>query len=256
VKQLIEILSGAISLIRFIIKKSINVNRSERHIRPGNPEGISEQRIGADQKISGDAKVDDHRIGSPDITEGLNMASNYLNIANLPRGIRNNNPGNIRKGNSWKGLIKPGADSAFDQFENVPYGVRALYYTLYTYMTKHGLLSIRGIISRWAPPIENQTDKYIQYVSARLNRSADATTPWTKSQLMDLARAIIDMEVSPAISRQYIKDSDLREGFNLLPSKIQDYFSGSLTPGGPAMAKINPILLLAAVALLFSKIKI
>lgn len=255
-KKWLRIISGAITLIKFIIKKQKSVNRSQRHIRPSDLAGIQEQRSGADQEISGDAKMDDHRIGPADITEGLNMANSYLNRASLPRGIRNNNPGNIRKGNTWRGLVVPGADNSFDQFENIAYGIRALYYTLYTYMTKHNLLSIREIISRWAPPIENKTENYILYVSTKLNRPADSKTGWSKSQFKELTRAIIDMEVGSHISRQYIKDSDLNEGFSLLPKKIQDYYSGSITPKGPAMAGINPILLIAAIGLLFSKVKI
>jgi len=80
-----------------------------------------------------------------------------------PRGIRNNNPGNIRWGDPWQGLrakVKRD-DPAFCQFANAAYGIRALARTLITYQDKHGLRTIRQIITRWAPPTENDTTEYI-----------------------------------------------------------------------------------------------
>lgn len=254
-KKWIRIISAAISAIDFIVKTTKRVYRSKRHIRSSDQEGSDKQRSGGDQKISGDAEMDDNCIGGINFDERL-MASNYLNRKDLPRGIRNNNPSNIRRGNAWKGLVKNGSDTAFDQFETVAYGVRALYYTLHTYMTKYNLLSIKQIIGRYAPPFENKTDKYIEYVSKYLNRSADSKVAWTKSQVKELARAIIDIEVGISASRKYITDQDLNEGFALLPKSIQDHFSGTISPASPAMAKVNPVLILAALALLFSKIKI
>lgn len=43
-----------------------------------------------------------------------------------------------------------------------------------TYYNKHGLKTIRGIISRWAPPSENHTENYINVVAKRAGYSADA----------------------------------------------------------------------------------
>jgi len=80
-----------------------------------------------------------------------------------PRGIRNHNPGNIRWGDPWQGL-RPKAerdDPAFCQFSNAAYGIRALARTLITYQDKYKLCTIREIITRWAPPTENNTQAYI-----------------------------------------------------------------------------------------------
>ena len=82
----------------------------------------------------------------------------------LPRGIRNNNPLNIRRTakDQWKGLRAHQTDSAFCQFERLEYGWRAAFYLLTrTYYHKYRLFTIRGIISRWAPPNENLTATYI-----------------------------------------------------------------------------------------------
>lgn len=80
-----------------------------------------------------------------------------------PRGIRNNNPGNIRLGNNWKGE-KPGEDTAFETFTSVEYGIRAIFKLIDTYISKYNLETIQGIISRFAPPHENATANYINAV--------------------------------------------------------------------------------------------
>ena len=41
------------------------------------------------------------------------------------RGIRNNNPLNIRKGNSWKGERPKQTDDQFEEFVSMEYGLRA-----------------------------------------------------------------------------------------------------------------------------------
>ena len=84
----------------------------------------------------------------------------------LPRGIRNNNPLNIRRSKDlWVGLRTQQTDSSFCQFESLEYGWRAAFYLLpRTYYHKYRLYTIRMIISKWAPPNENQTSKYIENV--------------------------------------------------------------------------------------------
>ena len=85
----------------------------------------------------------------------------------LPRGIRNNNPLNIRRGkDQWKGLRAQQQDAAFCQFETLEYGWRAAFHLLTrTYYHKYRLYTMRKIIGKWAPPGENQTEAYIRNVS-------------------------------------------------------------------------------------------
>ena len=77
----------------------------------------------------------------------------------LPRGIRNNNPLNIRRSkDQWQGLRAQQTDASFCQFETLEYGWRAAFYLLTrTYYHKYRLFTIRAIISKWAPPNENLT---------------------------------------------------------------------------------------------------
>ena len=82
----------------------------------------------------------------------------------LPLGIRNNNPLNIRRGRShWLGEAPqpPKGGAPFCKFESVEWGLRAAFVLLRTYRNKYKAVCIRDIITRWAPPSENDTEKYI-----------------------------------------------------------------------------------------------
>lgn len=82
-----------------------------------------------------------------------------------PRGLRNCNPGNIRiTGDKWQGLRPTQTDKEFFQFTEMKWGYRALIRSLQTYREKHGCKTIADFINRWAPPVENNTNGYIQRV--------------------------------------------------------------------------------------------
>lgn len=85
-----------------------------------------------------------------------------------PRGIRNNNPLNIRIGNVWLGEVKENTDGEFEQFISLKYGLRAAFVLLRRYICHYRLNSIAQIVSRWAPSSENNTRKYIKFVSERV----------------------------------------------------------------------------------------
>ena len=88
-----------------------------------------------------------------------------FNFNRLSRGVRNNNPGNIRRGSAkWFGLYHLQTDSEFCQFEKMEYGVRALLVLLRTYYIKYNCNTIKKVISRFAPSSENNTNNYIKYV--------------------------------------------------------------------------------------------
>ena len=80
-----------------------------------------------------------------------------------PRGLRNNNPLNIRhNADVFQGEIK-GEDKAFKTFSSMPYGYRAAFVTLATYLSR-GWNTIEKIIAKWAPSSENNTQGYIANV--------------------------------------------------------------------------------------------
>ncbi|MDN4754443.1 structural protein P5 [Porphyromonadaceae bacterium W3.11] len=86
-----------------------------------------------------------------------------------PRGIRNNNPGNLRvnHANKWRGKITGSAkkDKSFEEFETLHYGYRALLILLCTYITRYNLRTLRQVLTRYAPPNENNTERYITSAS-------------------------------------------------------------------------------------------
>lgn len=87
-------------------------------------------------------------------------------VKSEPRGLRNNNPGNIRKGKRpYDGEIIPSKDDKFRQFTTMAYGYRAMFVLIYTYQRRYGLNTIADIIARYAPATENHTQKYIDAVS-------------------------------------------------------------------------------------------
>lgn len=106
-----------------------------------------------------------------------------------PRGIRNNNPGNIRyTGTRWQGLASPSSDGEYCIFKNVRYGIRAMAKILNSYAGR-GLVSIDQIINTWAPESENNTTAYIFSVAQKLG--VDPREPLDKNDWPALIGAII-----------------------------------------------------------------
>ncbi len=90
----------------------------------------------------------------------------------LSRGLRNCNPGNIRLSTSpFRGEITPSEDPLFKQFETIGWGYRAMFLIIDNYRILYGIDTLDRIISRWAPPIENETSSYIKAVAKRLGCS-------------------------------------------------------------------------------------
>ena len=82
------------------------------------------------------------------------------------RGLRNNNPGNIRQSSTrYVGEVYPSQDDAFKQFESIAYGYRAMFVLLDTYRSRYGLDTIRKMLNRYAPPTENFTNGYVRFVA-------------------------------------------------------------------------------------------
>jgi len=111
----------------------------------------------------------------------------------IPRGIRLNNPGNIRHGQPWRGLSDDQPDKSFAKFKTPEMGIRAAAKVLRTY-EKRGLNTIQKIIGTWAPPNENDTDAYVNAVAKSLGVKPTDTITLTQIILFKLAKAIIRHE--------------------------------------------------------------
>ncbi len=113
-----------------------------------------------------------------------------------PRGIRNNNPGNLRiTKQRWQGQKETQDDHDFLAFDSPLMGLRALMKVLLTYQMKYGLDTVESIINRFAPPSENATDNYIYAVAKRMNiRRRDNLRLSNPAVLQQLAKAIVRQE--------------------------------------------------------------
>lgn len=95
-------------------------------------------------------------------------------MTKMSRGYRNLNPGNIRLGNfRYKGEKEMSSDGEFRQFESMAWGYRAMFVLLHTYARRHGCNTLRSIISRYAPPVENNTGAYLRRVVDATHLSPD-----------------------------------------------------------------------------------
>ena len=112
------------------------------------------------------------------------------------RGIRNNNPLNIRHGKSrWVGMRKVQTDKAFVQFTERVFGYRAAFVLLRNYIGR-GVNTIGKIIARWAPPGDgNNTQAYIEYVSSTTGIDASLELAFEdKAKLVEIVRSMAHME--------------------------------------------------------------
>lgn len=133
------------------------------------------------------------------------------------RGIRNNNPGNLRKSVAdWLGKVphSESEDKSFEQFISIQYGLRALMKNVITWVNKRGENTVRKLITKWAPPHENKTQTYIQKVSNDLGISPDAVLSLNKEQLIALAKTITEMENGN--DSKVIPQNAYNEAFNLI----------------------------------------
>lgn len=154
---------------------------------------------------------------SNDITPGIMKPEliSYLND-HPRRGIRNNNPGNIRRSSSgWIGKISwiNSKDTEFEQFEYYFWGVRALIIVLQSYFKKYNLNTVEQIITRWAPPTENNTKAYISSIATLTGFAKNQILSPDKETLRKLTYAIADHENG-------VKNPISDEVFNYAYSKI------------------------------------
>lgn len=119
-----------------------------------------------------------------------------------PRGIRNNNPLNIRKGNDWQGERQNQTDRAFEEFTSVENGLRAGFIIIRNYIKRRPPVNTPAlIVKRWAPPSENATQRYIDTVCKRAILKPDERLTFAdKNKLCRLVSAMCFVECGQTIS--------------------------------------------------------
>lgn len=137
----------------------------------------------------------------------------------MTRGQRNNNPANIRNSSSkWKGMTEVQTDKEFVTFIDMWWGIRALLVILRTYYFKYKLVTCSQVISRFAPPNENNTLTYIKFAQEQVfydgnvNQANEWRTPIDPSEnTRRLARAICWIE-----SKVIVDEEDIDLALELL----------------------------------------
>lgn len=140
-------------------------------------------------------------------------------MTDQPRGLRNNNPGNIdRNATKWQGMADDqSSDPRFVVFKSPQFGIRALAKTLLTYQNQYSLKTVRGIIGRWAPAVENNTTAYAAAVAAGIGvQPDDPIDVDTVAVMAPLVKAIIQHEngqqpYTDAVIAEALKDAGISD---------------------------------------------
>ena len=150
---------------------------------------------------------------------------------NATAGKRNKNPLNIRynASNDWFGRDrKEGTPEGFETFISTAHGVRAADKVLENY-SEYGINSVREVINRFAPPNENDTDGYVDFVAKELGIGADdrinLRNPQTRTELL---KAMVQME-SPDVT---LTDDQIASARLLNEDNYRALTTGKSKPGG------------------------
>lgn len=124
-----------------------------------------------------------------------------------PKGLELNNPTNIRKNilSPWNGEMP--CKGEFCKFINRKFAYRATFIILRSYVHKHGCKTLKDCITRWAPPTENDTDRYVRFVS-NMSCYPEAIKIDLGNQRMmcNIVRAMVQMEVGIKENMETIVD--------------------------------------------------
>jgi hypothetical protein len=128
----------------------------------------------------------------------------------LARGLRNNNPGNLRKSSvAWAGKISNPLDTAFESFDTMANGVRAAIRNAYTHWNR-GKNTVATLISIWAPPTENNTIAYVAAVAKEAGISPNAQIKWGNNDTTAKLMYAIFKHENGADTSKYISLAQVR----------------------------------------------
>lgn len=132
----------------------------------------------------------------------------------LPRGIRNRNPGNIEISSrfEWIGEVRPSRDKRFASFIDPQHGLRAMMKLIINYQRKHGIDTLEGLVSRWAPSFENNVQAYVKSVADKADITPDAKYDFTDYMfLVPVTKAMVVHE--NGLPQRAIGNDFLEQGY-------------------------------------------
>lgn len=171
------------------------------------------------------------------------------------RGYRDKNPGNLRYVESikWQGLVGPdttGGMGAYCVFSSYEFGIRAAAMQLITYQDKYNLRTIRTMISRWAPPADNNhTENYIKSVVASFEgryTDTDELDLHKYENMSVMIKAVIGVE----LGGQPFTDRQIDDGLRLagIPKPVTTVVAAAATQTGQGAVAVGGAAGAAALA--------
>lgn len=129
-----------------------------------------------------------------------------------PRGIRNNNPGNLNYAGQAGATLESGEGGRFAVFESMQHGVAALYKQLQLYF-KRGINTLSSIVKTYAPASDNNNvDAYISALTKATGKGAnEVLDSGDTATIARLMKGIVDHENG----KGYISSSDIMGGIQL-----------------------------------------
>ena len=153
------------------------------------------------------------------------MAKSFLHQNNRTRGIRNNNPGNLRYTTiAWEGKVPKALNKdwkgtpgnivkEFEQFYELRWGIRAKMRDIITDI-KRGTNTIATFITAYAPPHENDTAAYIAAVVRATGIPSTMKLEISEDLLILLCKIIAKVE--NGADAALITDSDYKDALDIL----------------------------------------
>lgn len=152
-------------------------------------------------------------------------------MKDLPRGLRNKNPGNIVAGDPWQGLdiVATNAEGRFCVFNTYAHGIRAMARIIITYQEKRkapdgsGIDTVQKLINRWAPKdghidgdgvvdYHNPSVRYAAYVRERAGfEPGQQFNCHSYSHMKPIIQAMCDFE-NANLATKIIPDADFDRG--------------------------------------------
>lgn len=138
--------------------------------------------------------------------------NSYDAYGTMPRGIRNNNPGNLNYAGQAGATLEGGEGGRFAVFESMQHGVAALYKQLQLYF-KRGINTLSSIVKTYAPASDNNNvDAYISALTKATGKGAnEVLDSGDTATIARLMKGIVDHENG----KGYISSSDIMGGIQL-----------------------------------------
>ena len=175
------------------------------------------------------------------------MGRSFVGQSGLPLGLRNNNPGNIRPGDNWKGMI--GVNSGFVVFSDIEYGIRAMATDIIGDIVKDGKDTIEKLITEYAPPSENNTTAYINNVVKYTGIPKDQKIPLDIQTSVKLLRAIMNVELGVQYSK-LITDDEIKKGISMVSSSLLQRVKNFFVNNPAVSAAVGMGLLAVAIVII------